>query len=254
MRIIGIVPALLCVAGCVHNSSQSGSTAPRGSIRPQAFGESTTAAPTNQSGFWLEPVHLDSSQIRQAAEAELIDSRELITPETYSGLGFTKWEDGNRAVLGQPLVCYQFDLKSLLDSKTADTNRMRFTREIVFPVEVDGQPRAALVLARYGSKWENLSFGKGSWMQRVSRIRAQQARLAGLPLSAFSLVRLAPLNLDCVVWEAGGRLMLVPAFTLRELKSQADQAQYAPEIITALLPLARQLLEQQTREGKPIVR
>jgi hypothetical protein len=136
MRVLLLGFLLAICGGCVESSRQAGSPAPSRGTRPQAFAEPAITVETNRNGLWLEPVQLDYNGVKAIAERELRDSRE-------------------------PMVSYRLDLKAFLDAKLGDTNRVRSTGEIVFPIEVDGQTRAALVLARYAASWEGVSFGKG---------------------------------------------------------------------------------------------
>jgi len=254
MRVLLLGFLLAICGGCIENSRQAESSAPSRVIRPQTFAEPAPAVDTNWNGLWLEPVHLDYSEVKSIAEREWRDSRELITADTYHDLGFASVEEANKVRLGEPMISYRLDLNAFLEAKLGDTNRVRSTGEIVFPLEVDGQTRVALILARYAASWEGVTFGKGDWMRRVTRIRSQQAQATGLPLSAFSVVRLTPVNLDCIAYRLNRQLRLVPIFSLRELKTQIGQAENASDLVAALLPLARQLVEQQAKTGKPVAR
>jgi len=206
--------------------------------------ESHAADPPGSSvvyrGPRLAPASLDSPDLRAAAERELKLAQALVTQETYEELGFKSAT--NQLSLGQPIALYVLRVADLEAGLRGALTNITLSKEVLFPVEVEQQARAALILQKNSNGWETVSFGMGTFMQRIAELRQTNSLANGWPLSAYSVVQVPALELSFLACEDVDRLQFVPLQSLAELKIQIGQMHAASDLLPKLLPLARQIL------------
>jgi hypothetical protein len=222
--------------------------------RQQPYSRVVSASGVPQSAFQLVPFRYDALALRTAARRELAASQDLVGEDTYRDLGLASVTEASQLELGEPMTLYELDLDDLTRIARGESLRLKSTRQVLVPLKVGKQTRAGLVLRKRWVGWEAVNFGFGAPARRLTDLRQQQARLTGLPLTAFAAVSVPRLEVYLLSWMQENRLRLIPTRPIQDLKLEALQAQDAGEVVSLLLPALRGIVEESSRLGRPLAR
>lgn len=200
-------------------------------------GQAMAEAPTR------EELRAMTEQTQGVAQASLGTFARLLTPENAPRMGLRAPNEATQARLGAPLVDHIIGLTDLqaYDGTRDPAALLRRSDQVVYPVLVDGTPRASTIVARQGNEWRAVSFGSPvatGASEAARRAIARDAAPGAAPAETFQ-VRVPALNLVFVGRNDGGTLLLTPTVDVPDLGLMAGRTEPAREVLQRLVPLAR---------------
>lgn len=204
-------------------------------------GQAMAEAPTR------DQLRAMTEQTRGVAQASLGTFARLLTPENAPRMGLRAPSDAAKARLGAPLVDHIIGLTDLqaYDGTRDPAALLRRSEQVVYPVLVDGEPRASTIVARQGNEWRAVSFGSPvatgaseAARRAIARDAAQGGTRGAAPSETFQ-VRIPALNLVFIGQNGDGTLLLTPTVDAPESGLTAGRTEPAREVLLRLVPLAR---------------
>jgi hypothetical protein len=220
------------------------------------FGVAQAAAPfvlvTNLS-VQLKSPSFNAIKLRAAAEKELDNYRPLVTTNTFADLGLASPGDASKLALTNPVVMHQVTLKDVQRVVSGQTATLRSRPQVWFPVHVDGQVRALLVMERSWLSWNGVIFG----MPRTAHDFTAAQQLVATQTNSVSdiaAVRVGSVNFLALAFTSGGVLTFVPLRNLPDAGLNAGQPRPAGEVLPILYPLLESVAAASQLANRPVAR
>lgn len=182
-------------------------------------------------------------EAHQEAQRSLPELRKLVTEETYGRLGLESPAEINAASLGSAIRVFMVRLDHLqqFTPERSVAELLVDTKQVIYPVTVQGQVRSGVTMRNVEGKWQVASFGRPAFTRALSEIRQRQSETTKSPSESFFEVRIPALNLSFIGQQARGRLLLTSVTTDARFKLEAGQTMDAQQIFSVIAPYARQL-------------
>jgi len=177
------------------------------------------------------------------AERYLPVVRKMVTAETYRRLGFESVEEASRASLEKPMRVLMVRLDRLREYRpeTRIAEMFEDTDEVRYPISVDGQVRASVVMRRIDGKWQVAKFGRPMLTRALTAAIRKHMAETQAPAGAFFEVEIPALNLDFAGRDAGNRILLTTTAEDSRFGLKPDEEIDAQELFARIAPYARDL-------------
>jgi hypothetical protein len=185
------------------------------------------------------PTFVDSGT---AARNALATFRNLVTPDNYQELGFASLDEVGSAQLGAPLPVSMVELDELREYQAGRDPSMLLTslHQDYYPVQVEEQTRASILIERMDEGWAAVSFGNAGLAERVATMRTRIAATAEGEPSEFAIVQVPALGIYFLGHrDRQGELQLTPLTDHPTFELRAGQTLPAREVFASLVPAAR---------------
>ncbi|HLL75974.1 MAG TPA: hypothetical protein VK421_12020 [Pyrinomonadaceae bacterium] len=208
----------------------------------------------------------------EAARKALEALPQLVTNDTFKGMGFGSPEEARAAQLGSPVPHKTIAYDRLLQYQPGTRLEQLFAPEeqVVYPIQVGGAVKSSIVVTNNRGAWQISSVGDsylGNVLAQATASRAaadavltrppeggpspaptegrptpspQQPAATPTQPDALQLVSIPGLNLDFVAFNRGDRWALIPARDHRELQLSRGRAVSAEQMLPALSNYARE--------------
>jgi len=182
--------------------------------------------------------HFAAGSEKAAAEA-LSRFGQLVTHENFLQMGFESLDEIRSATLGEPmrqLSVWLGDLRKF-EPGMDPAQLLRGNDTLVFPVLVNAQARASIVLQRIRDGWEAVSFGAPGFTRAASEVRAKALKDG---VGSTFVVRVPALNLYFLGGRSKSDLLLIPLSDDLRLDLRKGLALPASRVFLSLVPLAKE--------------
>ena len=175
------------------------------------------------------------------------DSLKKLSPKLLKSLNLSEAEAAN-TTLGKKVRIYMIELDALNSYKAGDSAKKLVidTKEISFPVYLDGHLKTALSIRKREGGWKNASFGS-SEIAMVMAIRDAHAQENNIKEADYSLVRVPGLYLSFLGYYKKGDLYLIPLNEHPELNLVLGEAVPAGDLYLQMKPLVSKFKNLLTR-------
>ena len=186
---------------------------------------------------FTRPIPESASSLARRA---LPDLQRLVTDRTFRGLGFRTPEEARSIALGAPLRVFSISLDRLRAYRPGarPDDLLVETGEVLFPTQVGGETRAALVVRQVKMSWEVVSFGKAAMTASLAKavrvLAARETAGAGAPFE----VAVPALNVFFAGRSTPRGLELAPLVDDPRFHLAAGTVMAAEDVVARLAPFA----------------
>ena len=202
----------------------------------------------------LPSTSFNATKLRAAAEKELDDYRPLVTTNTYADLGLMSVEDATKLALTNPVVMHQVSLKDVQRVVYGRSTTLQSEPQVWFPLHVDGQIRALLVMERSWFSWHGVIFGMPRMAQDLATAQQLVVTNQTYTVSNIAIVKLEPAHFLALAFTSGDVLTFVPLRSWPDAGLSAGQPRPAGEVLPTVYPLLESAAEVSRRAKRPVAR
>ena len=182
-------------------------------------------------------------QVSVAANKSLETFRALAAgPEDTRTLGLNAPGEASQADVGSPMADFMIDLTALKNWDGNDpTKLLRATGQYVYPINVDGETRTSVTIAKVRGEWKPAIFGSPDEAQARSQVRKSVASNAPGGGSPIVQVRVPAFNAVFVAQQTKDQLDFTPLESLPDLGIKAGDTEPAKQVLLKLQPIAKEM-------------
>ena len=187
----------------------------------------------------VEHVRAMVKESRAPADKALKQLRDLATKENFKSLGFDSLEEVPSAELGKPLPVLMVRLDELREYKAKDDpyKLLHPLPKVVYGVNVKGDPRCGLEVAKRDDRWEVSALGMaGPARQYVQALKKQAEKDQA---TVFFIIKVPALNETYLGYQTEQGVKLVQVRQQAEEKDKVE-ARPAADVLAELVKLAKE--------------
>ncbi len=177
-----------------------------------------------------------------AATQALATFRKLVNGENYKELGFDSPDQISKASLGSPMRVFAVKVDQLREYRSgSDANALLGeTPQMYFPVTVEGQAHASVVVEQADGKWKSVSFGNAGLARQIASVRKTNASSETASRPADIIVQIPALGVYFLgSRSADNKVLLTSLAANSSLGLQAGSTEPAEAVFARLAPFAK---------------
>lgn len=182
-----------------------------------------------------------TDDLHETAQVAINDYYQLVDKQNYQDLGFKSLDELNRMELGIPIPVYFINLEDLrqfvADSDPNDL--IKQPKEILYPIEIEGEIRCSLALSQRDGEWQTESFGRPKLSRAVIRMREQHASNSAYEIPDYFALEIPAMYLIFVGHHEGDEVMLTHVHEHKDLNFTAGETEPARDVFAKLAKTAK---------------
>ena len=156
-------------------------------------------------------------------------------------IGFDNRKQVGEAKLGVPVNDYMVRLDELKEYQAGRpaTDLLHATGRLLYPLEVGGKARSAVILSFNQEDWQLESFGSANQIRMVTELRKAVAGREGRTAQELFQVRVPALQLMFIGVERSAKIYLTPLFDMSSYGLKKGETYPAEQVLERLVAAAR---------------